>query len=133
MNTMPSFRSFLAAALIGGLCLLAANSACAATVASITLTESSKTLVAGKAETIKATAKDSHGHAISGVTFTWSSSSTKVLSVSTTGTVKGLFPGVSTVKVTGGGKSASVAITVVVASITLTEPSKTLQVGSHET
>jgi hypothetical protein len=122
-----------AAGIVGLLCLLAASAASAATVASITLTETSKTLIAGKTETIKATAKDSGGHAITGVAFTWSSSSTKVLSISSTGAVKGLFPGVSTVKVTGGGKSASVAITVVVASITLTEPSKTLQVGSHET
>ena len=130
---MAIARRTSSAALIGLFCLLAASVANAATVASITLTETSKTLIAGKMETIKATAKDSKGHAITGVTFTWSASSTKVLSISSTGVAKGLFPGASTVKVTGGGKSASVAITVVVASIALTEPSKTLQVGSHET
>jgi hypothetical protein len=117
-----------------GLCaLLAMGTADAATVASITLTAPAKTLDAGASETLTATAKDSGGHTVTGIAFTWSSSSTSVLSITTKGVIKGVFPGASTVKVTGGGKSATVAITVTAASIALTVPSKTLKIGEDET
>ena len=114
-------------------CAMFATSASAATVASITLTTPHTTLSAGASETLTAAAKDSSKHTISGVAFTWSSSSTSVLSISSKGVAKGLKPGTSTVRVTGGGKSATVLITVTAASITLTTPSKTLKIGDNET
>jgi hypothetical protein len=113
--------------------MLFAASASAATVASITLTTPTKTLTVGSSETLKAVAKDSGGHALTGVTFTWTSSSTGVLTVTSKGVAKGVHPGSSTIKVASGGKSASVAITVTVASITLTTPSKMLKIGDQET
>ncbi|MGE5624627.1 MAG: hypothetical protein ACM3ZT_03670 [Bacillota bacterium] len=132
ISKMAPGRALLVSLLsLAGAFHLAAASA--ATVASITLAVPTKTLTAGNTETLKATAKDSSGHVISGVAFTWTSSSTKVLTISSAGLAKGLFPGSSTVKVTGGGKTASVTLSVVVASVTLTAPSKTLKVGSHET
>ena len=54
----------------------------ATAVASITLTMPNKALFMGTKETLKATVKDSHGHAIRGVTSSWSSSKTKVSSTS---------------------------------------------------
>lgn len=124
---------FCLTALLGLCALLATGAAQAVTVASITLTAANKTLNAGASETLTATAKDSGGHTITGVAFTWSSSSTAVLSITSKGVIKGLVPGMSTVRVVGGGKSASVAITVTAASITLTVPNKTLFIGNHET
>lgn len=109
MNTM---RHASAAVVIGLLCLLAISAANAATIASITLTVPSKTLKIGVKETLKATAKDSKGHAISGVKFTWSSSKASVAKVGSTGGVTGVKAGSAVIKASSGGKSASVTITV---------------------
>lgn len=94
------------------LCLSVASTAYAATsIASITLTVPSKSLKIGKKETLKATAKDSKGKAISGVKFTWSASKASVAKVSA-GVVTAVKAGSSVIKATSGGKSATVTITV---------------------
>src|SRR6185437_16762852 len=81
-------------------------------VASITLSESSKTLQVGSHETIKAVAKNSAGHAISGVTFKWSSTASPIVKVGTTGVATAQAVGTATIKATVGSKSAGVLITV---------------------
>ena len=93
-------------------CLLAASAASAATIAKITLTVPSKTLEIGHREVVKAVAKDSKGHTITGVKFTWSSSKATVAKVGTTGTVTALKVGSAVIKAVAGGKSATVTITV---------------------
>jgi hypothetical protein len=113
-------------------CALFASPASAATVASIVLTAAHTSLNAGASETLTAAAKDSTKHTVK-VTFTWSSSSTGVLSITSRGVIKGLKPGTSTVRVAGGGKSATAVITVTAASIALTTPNKTLKIGDDET
>jgi hypothetical protein len=121
------------AALLALSSLTASGIASAATVASIALTTPHTSINAGVSETLTAVAKDSGGHTVTGVTFTWSSSSTAVLSITSKGVVKGLKPGTSTVRVAGGGKSATVVITVTAASITLTTPNKAPHIGDEET
>ncbi len=132
MHAKTIARILLITGLFGltGLLPIAAQ---AATVASITLTTPHTTLNAGVSETLVAVAKDSAKHTVSGIKFTWSSSSTSVLSITSKGVVKGLKPGTSTVKVTGGGKSATVVITVTAASIALTTPNKSPHIGTQET
>jgi len=100
------------AACIGLICLLAASAASAATIAKIVLTVPSKTLRVGHHETLKAVAKDSLGHTITGVKFTWSASRPTIAKVGSTGIVTALKAGTSTIKASAGGKSASVIITV---------------------
>src|ERR1700722_5275556 len=102
---------FLALTISAALAFSSANSL-AATVARITLTVPSKSLTIGHKETLKAVAKDSAGHTITTVRFTWTSSRSTTARVGTTGVLTALKAGTSTIKASGGGKSATVIITV---------------------
>ena len=96
-------------------------------VASIELSQTTATVVAGQSIKLTATPKDADGEAITRAV-TWSSSDTKIVSVSSDGMLTGVAPGTAKVTATSGDKSVEAEITVVppVASITLNMTTGTL-------
>lgn len=66
---------------------------------------------------LTATAYDQNGNAMSGQTFTWSSSNTAVATVSSSGVVYGASPGSATITASTGGKSGSTSVSVVIPSV----------------
>ncbi len=110
LNRILRRAALVAALLIVAGQPLAANAATA--VASITLTTPNKTLLIGNKETIKAVAKDSRGHTISGVTFAWTSSKKTSVTVTSRGVATAKAAGSAKITATAGGKTASVTIKV---------------------
>ncbi len=83
-----------------------------ATVATVAVSPPSATLLPDDTLRLTASALDSHGSAVSGKNPTWSSSATAVATVSSSGTVTALAPGVTSIRATVDGKSGSATITV---------------------
>lgn len=83
------------------------------TVASVTLSSSSETLLPGATAQLTATARGADGAALSGRTITWTSSREAVATVSATGLVTAVDTGTATVKATSEGREATATITVV--------------------
>ncbi len=81
-------------------------------VSTVTVTMSSSTLNVGQSLQATAVAKDASGNLMSGVTFTWSVSSTSVLGVSASGLVTGVANGTAQVKATASGVTGSLSVTV---------------------
>lgn len=81
-------------------------------VATITLSPTSATLAPGQTVQLTATLKDASGNTLTGRTVTWSSSSTTVATVSTTGLVTAVAVGNATISATSEGKSTTAAVTV---------------------
>jgi uncharacterized protein YjdB len=81
------------------------------TVASVTVSVDTATLVPSGTIQLSATAVSASGETLPRP-FSWSSSDAAKATVSTSGTVIGVAPGTATVTATAGGKSASAAITV---------------------
>lgn len=94
-----------------------------ATVASLTLSQTSASVQVGGTVTLTATPKDASGNVVSGQTVTWSSDASGVASVnSSTGVVTGVAPGTATITAAVGGAKAQATITVTpvpVASVTV--------------
>src|SRR5207237_4133145 len=77
--------------------------------------------------------RDSSGNALSGRTVTWASSNTSVATVSASGLVTGKVAGTATITATSEGQSGTSTVTVVhvpVASVSVTPPTASVQVGS---
>jgi hypothetical protein len=94
---------------------------------SITLTPNNPTIVLGSSQTFTAVGKDQNGNAMTGVSFTWSSSNPGVMSV-TNGVVTALTVGLAALNVSSNGVNASTQVTVI-ASTPLPPPAST---GSNE-
>lgn len=77
----------------------------------ITITPNAPTLVVGATQTFTATAKDQNGSAMSGVSFTWSSSNPLLMSVNN-GVVTALAVGLATLNVSSGGVNASTQVSI---------------------
>ena len=120
--TLPAFGSRLtfAVVLIGGLTV----SACGGkettgptpppAVASVVITPSTATLVSlGETVQLSASARDASGNAISGKTFSWSSSDEEVATVASTGLATAVCDGAATITATTDGVSGSAPLTVV--------------------
>ena len=85
------------------------------TVSSIEVSPNTVTLEVGRTQAFVATAKASDGSVIGGVNFTWSSSNTAVLTISSGGVVTAVSGGTATIRATGNGiTSAPATITVTV-------------------
>src|SRR5438094_948403 len=82
------------------------------TIASVTVSPASASLLTGNTVQLTATPKDSAGNTLSGRSITWSSSATTVATVSSSGLVSGVTIGSATITAATGGKSGSSAITV---------------------
>lgn len=79
---------------------------------SVTVAPTPTTVNVGGNRQLTATAKDQYGAAMSGYTFTWSSSNTAAATVGSTGLVTGVAPGSATITASTGGKSGSASVTV---------------------
>ncbi|MEO7102506.1 MAG: Ig-like domain-containing protein, partial [Gemmatimonadaceae bacterium] len=85
---------------------------------------------------LTATAKDASGHSLSGRTVAWSSATASVATISSTGTVKGVAAGSSTITATVEGQAGTSAVTVVrppVTQVTVVPQSSSIKVGATET
>ena len=84
----------------------------APSVSSVSLTPSSATLAVGESVQLSATAKDGNGSTIPGLTASWTTSAPAVVSVSSSGVVRGLASGTSVVTGTIQGIQGTTTITV---------------------
>ena len=102
-----------------------------APVATVTVTLSPTSVVAGQTSQASAVLKDAQGNVLTGRTITWSSSSS-VATVSSSGLVQAVTAGTATISATSGGVTGSATLTVTqvpVASVTVTVNSSSLTVG----
>lgn len=81
-------------------------------VATVDVTPGAAQLVVGSTVQLNAVARDGQGNAISGKSFTWSSSSPAVATVSSSGLVAGVAAGNATITATVDGRSGSATATV---------------------
>jgi hypothetical protein len=82
------------------------------TVATVTVTPRAATILAGAQKQFSATAKDSSGNVMTGVSFTWSSGTPSVATVSTTGLATGVSQGTAQVNATANNVTGSATLTV---------------------
>lgn len=101
-------------------------------VATVTVTPTGETILAGATLTLTATLLDADGKSLTGKTVTWSTSNAAVATVSA-GVVTAHTPGGPvTITATSGGKSGVATVTVApvpVAAVEIAPPSDTLEVG----
>jgi uncharacterized protein YjdB len=102
-------------------------------VASVTVAPATANVNESKTVQLTATLKDASGNVLTGRTVTWSSSSTTVATVSSSGLVTGKVAGTATITATSESQSGTAAITVVrvpVASVTVSPATGSVQAGS---
>jgi uncharacterized protein YjdB len=101
-------------------------------VASVGVSPSSANLYVGQAVDLAATAKDSTGNSLPGRAVSWTTGNGSIASVSSTGVVTAVAPGMATITATVEGKTATATITVSlvpVASVTVSPSAATLYLG----
>ena len=106
--------------------------ACAAPVATVTISPASVNLQTGQTSQLAATLKDANGNVLTGRTVTWSSDNASVATVSGTGLVTAAGAGSATITAMSEGKSGTASVTVSnipVASVTVSPPTANLTVG----
>jgi uncharacterized protein YjdB len=102
-------------------------------VASVTVTPSPITMVAGQSTQLAASARDASGSVITGKSVVWSSSNTAVASVTAQGVVSGVGAGSTTITATVDGVSGTSAVTVSdvpVAKVVVSPQAPTVTTGS---
>ena len=103
-------------------------------VASVSLSATSTSLVAGQSQAVSVTLKDASGNTLTGRTIAWSSSSTSVLTVSPSGQVTAIGAGSAVITATSEGKSGTLTLKVAAApvdppaSVAVTAPATTLSI-----
>jgi uncharacterized protein YjdB len=108
----------------------------AAPVATVNVTPPSASVTVGQSVNLNAQTLDATGAVLTGRAVTWSSSNTAIATVSQSGGVTGVAPGVATITATSEGKSGTSTITVSavpVASVTVAPPTLSLQTGQTGT
>lgn len=113
------------------------NSNTTSTVASVTVTPASPSIAVNATEQFTAVAKDSSGNAMSGVTFSWTSSATTVATInSSTGMATGVSAGSTQITASASGVSSSAdALTITqpaVATVTVTPVSPSILVNATQ-
>lgn len=101
------------------------------TIAGVLVDPASVSLTVGGTRALTARAVDASGATMPG-TATWTSQNAQIATVSSTGEVRGVAPGVTTVRATIGDRTADVAVAVgqvPAASVRITPSSETLSVG----
>jgi hypothetical protein len=103
-------------------------------VASVTVSPTSASLAVGGTRQFSASARDASGNAISGKTFTWSSSNTAVATVSASGLVTARAAGTASIRAVTDGKTGTATVTVqaqapTVATVAVSPTSASLAVG----
>jgi hypothetical protein len=106
------------------------------TVASIAVSPSSPSIAVGATQQFTATAMDSSGKPISGVTFTWTSSATSVATVNTNGLATGVKTGTTQMTASASGVTSSAdTLTITapaVATIAVSPSSPSIAVGATQ-
>jgi hypothetical protein len=106
------------------------------TVASIAISPASPSIAVGATQQFTATAKDSSGNTISGVTFAWSSSAAGVATINSSGLATGVSAGTTQITASSGGvTSPADTLTVTpppVASIAISPASPSIAVGATQ-
>jgi uncharacterized protein YjdB len=115
--TGVSAGSAVITATIEGKTATATVTVSAGQIATVTVAPLSATVNVAWTTNLTATARNSNGTVISGVTFTWSSSNASIATVSSTGVVTGVAPGNATISAVAGGKTGSSSITVQLAPV----------------
>jgi len=106
--------------------------ACAAPVATVTISPASVNLQSGQTSQLTATLQDANGNVLTGRTVTWSSNNGSVAAVSGTGLVTASSAGTATITATSEGKSGTASVTVSgvpVASVSVSPATASLTVG----
>jgi peptidoglycan/xylan/chitin deacetylase (PgdA/CDA1 family) len=122
----------------GGAASLSVDPPASSSVSTISVLPKSATITVGSAQRFEATANDQTGKPIPGVTFAFSSSN-PVTTVDTTGVAKGVSPGIATITVSAGGKSAAASLTVtaqplpVLTKISVSPSTASIQMGQQYT
>lgn len=98
----------------------------ATTVASVTVSPSSASGNVGQSAQFSATAYNSSGTALTGQTFTWSSSNTSVVTVTASGYATAVGSGSATITATDGGKTGQASVSVAGSTTTGTPASITV-------
>ncbi|MEO6864179.1 MAG: Ig-like domain-containing protein, partial [Gemmatimonadaceae bacterium] len=108
-------------------------------VATVAVTATSAALLVGVTDSatlgtsaIAATPEDANGNALSGRAITWSSTSTGVATVNSSGVVTAVGAGTAMITATSEGKSGQISVTVTrpaVSTVTVTQAAATLLVG----
>ncbi len=105
-------------------------------VASVSVAPSTDTLITSATLQLIATPKDSDGNALGGRTVSWTTSNSSVATVSSSGVVRGVAPGKSTITATVEGAAGAATVTVTlppVASVSVSPSSAQLEVGKSVT
>lgn len=102
------------------------------TVASVSVSLASATVIAGQSTTASATARDAQGNTIGGKTAAWSTSNTGIATVSASGQVSGVAVGTAEIIATIDGKTGQATVTVTpvpVAAVAVTLNAASITVG----
>lgn len=102
-------------------------------VASVAVTPSSATLIAGATTQLTATPRDAQGNPLTGRTVTWTSSLESVATVSTAGLVFAVTPGSAQIRATSEGITGEATVTATpgpVAVVSVTPPTLAMLVGA---
>jgi uncharacterized protein YjdB len=105
-------------------------------VATVEISPSTASVVVGQTTQLTAIARNVRGQALTGRTVIWTSSSPTIASVSTTGVVSGLLPGIAVIIASVDGKQGSATVTVravPVASVSVTPSTASTIVGQSVT
>ena len=139
--TLPNSR-FAAHRLCSMLALVALLVGCGGsstgTLAVIVISPTTSFLGINAQETFTATAQDSKGKSLSGVTFTWTSNAPDIASIDTAGVVTGHTVGTVQITASSSGVTSAAAnlnvisATTAVASVSLTPISSTIKVGQTQ-
>jgi uncharacterized protein YjdB len=114
----PSSLALLRAAAAASFVIVSAScgtdstSPSASVVASVIVTASRNNADVGKSIQLSAIALDDHGLPVSGVTFVWSSSSTSIATVTSSGVVTGVALGTATITAAAGAVAGSIDIVI---------------------
>ncbi|MBL0173580.1 MAG: Ig-like domain-containing protein [Gemmatimonadaceae bacterium] len=102
-------------------------------VASVSVTPASVTLIAGATQQFTATVRDAKGAELTGRAISWTTTNGSVATISATGALATIAPGIATVQAISEGVTGTAAMTVLpvpVASVSVTLPSNTMVVGA---
>lgn len=104
-------------------------------VASVAVSPATATITVGIPQQLSAIARDAAGNILTGRPVTWNSGNTNIATVSATGLVTGVTPGVAVITATSEGRTGTAVLTVIpvaVASVTLSPATATLLLGATQ-
>ncbi len=102
------------------------------TVASVKVTPETSSVAVNSRQPFAASALDSSGNNVTGITFTWSSSAPNIATIDTSGVATGLDVGETKITATSEGVTSSpvtLTVTPVVASVSISPASGSIKVG----